>query len=130
MASDDTSHLSSSPFVLAAVDDLFFLIQVKDAAKRTGFGLKNGQTPGAILDLAAKTPALIVVDLHSQKLDPLQTIRQLKSPDSPAAKVPLLAYLSHVQVELGQAAREAGADIVVPRSAFLRTLNETLARLL
>ena len=113
-------------FVLAAIADLFFLVQVKDAANRVGLDVKNAQNLDALATLTAKGPAMVVVDLHCAKLDPVNTIRKLKTD---LGGVPIVAFLSHVEVALGQSAKEAGADIVVPRSAFLKALKEALGSL-
>ena len=43
-----------------------------------------------------------------------------------SAQAHVVAYLSHVQVELAAAAKEAGADTVLPRSAFSAKLPEIL----
>jgi hypothetical protein len=45
-----------------------------------------------------------------------------------APGVPVVAFLSHVQVELAEAARAAGCREVMPRSEFTRNLATILER--
>jgi len=115
--------------VLAVIEDLFFLVQVKDAAGKAGLDLKTATTPGAILEAAAAMkPVLLVIDLNCTAASPLDTIRALKaSPDT--REVPILAYVPHVQVDLRKAAKEAGADLVSAKSAFSGSLHQMLASL-
>ncbi|HEU4391933.1 MAG TPA: hypothetical protein VFV34_29370, partial [Blastocatellia bacterium] len=71
------------------------------------------------------TPSLIIVDLNAGRLDPIELVKAIKS--SEMRRVPVLAFLSHVQVDLMRRAEEAGADKVMPRSAFSQRLPEILA---
>jgi hypothetical protein len=45
-----------------------------------------------------------------------------------SAEIPLIAYLSHVQVDLAQHARDAGCHEVMPRSQFTKNLATILAK--
>lgn len=118
----------STGFVLAAVVDLFFLVQIQDAAKRAGLQLQQARDSSALLAIAARKPRLIVVDLHATAVEPIGTIRSLKADDQ-LRDIPVLAYLSHVQVDLGRQAKDAGADFVSAKSALLRTLSQILTRI-
>jgi CheY-like chemotaxis protein len=62
-------------------------------------------------------PALIICDLHSEKIDPKELASQLKADDQ-LKSIPLLGFFSHVQTELQRQAEQAGFDRVIPRSAF------------
>jgi CheY-like chemotaxis protein len=72
---------------------------------------------------AAPHPTLIV-DLNITGVDPLAAIALAKS--QPAAPV-VIAFVSHVQADLAAAARQAGADRVLARSAFVHELPTLLA---
>ena len=73
--------------------------------------------------LASGADAAIIIDLNSEGLDVLEAIRHCKA----AAHQPrTIAYVSHVDVELIQAARHAGADEVMARSAFVTKLPALL----
>lgn len=104
--------------ILAAIDDLFFLVKVKDAATKAGVDMDLAQTPESIVSKAREQkPALIVLDLNASSLRPLDSIAALKA-DPQTHDTPILAFVSHVQVDLKQQALNAGADHVVARSAF------------
>lgn len=99
------------------VDDLFFATRIETAARH----LDVDVLPAADAD----RPDLVIVDLHSRR-DPLATIRAIKS-SATTRDVPVVAFLSHVEAALRDQAVEAGADLVLPRSAFTAKLPEILA---
>lgn len=104
--------------VAAFVDDLFFQSKISETAKRLGSEITFCRS-------AESVPAgteRICVDLNSTTFDALEEIRKLKS----AHQVPIIAFLSHVQVELKRRAEEAGATQVLPRSVFSQQLVEIL----
>lgn len=113
--------------VIAVVDDLFFASKIRGAAEPQGIGVRFAKTVEAVLkEAATDTPALLIVDLHTQSCDPIELARQLKS-EAELGGVPLLGFFSHVQTELQQQAEAAGFDRVIPRSAFAKHLPEILA---
>lgn len=113
--------------ILAAVDDMFFAAKIRATAEALGVSIKFFRGLDALVSSAAEQPPqLILVDLHNQKLDPLELARALRSNEQ-LKMVPLLGFFSHVQVDLKQAALEAGYDQVVPRSVFSRDLAKILA---
>ena len=112
--------------ILTAVDDIFFSSRIDSVARKVGVNLVqalNAEQLGAELD--SLVPDLIIFDLNSKAFAPLDTIRRLKS-DARFAHTPIVGFLSHVQVALEQAAREAGCDHVLPRSVFSAKLPEIL----
>ncbi|MBI1745108.1 MAG: response regulator [Acidobacteria bacterium] len=114
--------------VLAAVDDLYFAAKIEAAAKAVGVVVEIARTPDEILDKArALCPALILIDLNSSGCRPLESIQALKKAADTKA-IRLIAFLSHVQVDLKAAAVAAGADIVLPRSLFSQNLSTLLAQ--
>jgi CheY-like chemotaxis protein len=70
---------------------------------------------------------LIILDLNNNSVDPLDLISKLKA-HGDLKKISLIGYLSHVQGELKQKAHEAGANIVMARSAFSQNLQQILKR--
>ena len=66
----------------------------------------------------------IVSDRNCDGLSPEEAIRTVKS-HCPSARV--VTFFSHVQTELMERARAAGADDAWPRSAFVQRLAELLA---
>ena len=112
--------------VVAVIDDMFFASKIKEAAKSTGVKadfIKN--VDGFIEDLKADPPTLIIFDLNSKKLKPLELIKDLHS-NPELNKVSTLGYFSHVQKDLKKEAMEAGFDTVMPRSRFVRELLDIL----
>jgi DNA-binding NarL/FixJ family response regulator len=112
--------------VLVAVDDLLFSSKIRAAAKHAGVELTFARTPAEILERARSgRPALAIFDLDSAKTDPVATIAALKT-DPDLASIRTLAFASHVHTALIGAAREAGAEQVLPRSAFASNLADIL----
>ncbi len=118
--------MSSPRTILAVVDDLFFGVQIGDTAKRAGFTAQFAKDEASLLKLAAEGPALIILDLNSPAA--LGHIGKLKA-DPATRAMPLLGFISHVNVELKKKAEQAGCDTVVARSAFMQTLAGTLRAL-
>lgn len=113
--------------LLAAVGDLFFTIKITDAAKKAGMQVEFVKTEKDLLEKAKEMPALIVMDLNFQAVQPLKTIARLKS--TPELKqISVIGYLSQVQGELKQKAHETGCDMVLARSAFSQNLPQILKR--
>ncbi len=112
--------------VLVAVDDLFFSSKIRATAKQAGVELRFARTPEDILEQARTArPALVIFDLNSVKADPVATIAALKA-DPALSSIRTLGFASHVHTDLIAAARQAGADQVVPRSAFAGNLADFL----
>jgi CheY-like chemotaxis protein len=113
--------------VIAVVDDLFFASKIRGAGEQAGVKVTFARTADGLIDLARSNPiVLIIVDLHSQKIDPIGLAKSLKDDDQ-LRTISLIGFFSHVQIELQQAATAAGFDRVMPRSAFVSRLNEILS---
>jgi len=111
--------------VLALVDDLFFQAKMLETARQLGVDLRACSTPEALLaEVAKQAPKLVVVDLNARN-NPLAAIESMRAA---AQDIPLIAFLSHVQVELAERARAAGCTAVMPRSQFTRDLATILAQ--
>jgi DNA-binding NarL/FixJ family response regulator len=112
--------------VLVAVDDLLFSSKIRTVARQAGVEVSFARTPADILERArADRPRLIIFDLNSGKTDPVDTIAALKG-DPALAHIPTLGFASHVHADLINAARRAGAERVLPRSAFAGNLADIL----
>ena len=112
--------------VLVAVDDLLFSSKIRATARLAGVDLLFARSRDEILTQArAAKPALVIFDLNSGKTDPVETIAALKA-DPGLSGIRTVAFASHVHADLIAAAREAGADRVLPRSAFAGNLAEIL----
>jgi len=113
--------------VLAVLEDLFFTVKINEAAKRAGLPITFVKSEHDALEQAKNQPALIIMDINFQGIDPLNLIRKLKA-DEQTKRINLIGYLSHVQGELKLQAQEAGCDMVMPRSAFSQSLPQILKR--
>ncbi len=113
--------------VLAAVEDLLFRSKISETAERAGVEVAFPRNPEKLLDaLRASPPDLLVVDLNSARFEPLELLRIVKS-DGALRGVTTVGFLSHVQGDLALAAREAGCDRVMARSAFVENLPRVLS---
>jgi DNA-binding NarL/FixJ family response regulator len=106
--------------IVAAVGDLLFASKIRAAARAIGVEVRFARTAEELLALAARGPRLVVIDLNGRDLDPLAAIERIKEATAGACRV--VGFVSHVQTDLIAAARRAGADEVLARSAFAARL--------
>ena len=112
--------------VLLVVDDLFFSIKVKTAAQHLGTEVFFERTGAHTLEtIKEKKPRLVVFDLDAAKLRPIETVTAMKG-DPELRTVPTLGFVSHVHADTIAAARAAGIDQVLARSAFADRLGAIL----
>ena len=113
--------------VLALVDDLMFRSKIKSTAQRAGASVTfAGSRDAALSAMRANTPSLVVFDLNNTRADPLGTLAEMKK-DAALAAVRTVGYVSHVDTATIDAARAAGVDDVVARSAFTMRLAELVS---
>ena len=112
--------------IVCAIDDLIFSIKVSTAAKSLKADVYFERSGDKLLEtIREKRPALVIFDLNSSRLRPLDAIMALKrDPDLSATKT--LGYVSHVDTATIEAARATGIDQVMARSAFVAQLGEIL----
>ncbi len=112
--------------VLVAVDDLLFSSKIRTVAKQAGVDVAFARTPAEILAQArALKPGVVIFDLNSAKADPINTVASMKR-DPGVASIRTVGFVSHVDSGTIAAAREAGIDEVMARSAFASQLAEIL----
>jgi len=112
--------------ILIAVDDLLFSSKIRATARQLGVDLTFARTPRDILEQArALKPSLIIFDVNSAKADPISTVAALKA-DPDLRDIPTTGFVSHVNTALIMAARGAGMDEVMARSAFAANLPQIL----
>ena len=113
--------------VLCLVDDLIFSIKISTAAKALQAPVFFERSSDMALPrIREQQPSLVIFDLNSSKLRPLEIIAQMKA--DPALKtIRTLGYVSHVQADVIAAARAAGIDEVLARSAFSERLGQILS---
>jgi PleD family two-component response regulator len=113
--------------ILSAVADVMFSSRIRTAAAASGADVRFARTAEETLTQArVLRPALILLDLNAAQLSPIDTIARIKA-DSDLAGVRVLGFVSHVEGAVIAAARAAGIDDVLARSAFVSRLPELLA---
>jgi CheY-like chemotaxis protein len=126
-----TENANGAPDVLALVDDLFFQAKLTETARKLGVTLRTVSTGAALVEALegtadgagrAELPRLVVVDLNARQ-GAVEAIEELQRSGNP---IPIIGFLSHVQTELAQRAREAGCKQVMARSSFTMNLSEIL----
>ncbi len=112
--------------VLCVLDDLIFSIKIKTAAKAVGATILFERNPDMLLArIREQKPALVIFDLNSARMRPLDTLAAIKQ-DPDLRTTQTLGFVSHVDTGTIDAARGAGIDQVLARSAFSDRLGEIL----
>ena len=113
--------------IFCVVDDLIFSIKISTAAKALAAPVFFERSPDMVLPcIREKQPSLVIFDLNSAKLRPFDVIAQMKA-DPRLRDIWTLGYVSHVQTDVIKAARDAGIDEVLARSAFSERLGQILS---
>ncbi len=113
--------------ILCVVDDLMFAVKISAAAKALKADVAFERAPNEVIArIRREAPSLVIFDLNSSRLKPIDTIKAMKS-DAQLRGTRTLGYVSHVQTETIAAAREAGCDEVLARSAFSERLGSILS---
>lgn len=117
---------NSSADVVALVADLLFASRIRGVANATGARVLTVSSPAALKRVVAEQqPRLVLVDLDARVGDAPALIAELKGAAQLGA-VQVIAFGSHLEREALLAARAAGADRVLARSAFVRELPTIL----
>jgi CheY-like chemotaxis protein len=112
--------------IVCVVDDLIFSIKISTAAKRLGVEMYFERSRDNVLPtIREKQPSLVIFDLNSGRLAPMNAIAAMKA-DPSLKTIRTLGYVSHVDSDAIAAARRAGIDQVLARSAFADGLGEIL----
>jgi DNA-binding NarL/FixJ family response regulator len=109
--------------VVALMDDIFFQMKVAETAKHLGLEFKVATNADALLGLLEPKPQLVIIDLNARS-QPVDAIVKLRAA---APGIRVVAFLSHVQRELAEQAKNAGCDEVMPRSSFTQNLAAILS---
>ena len=112
--------------IVCAIDDLIFSIKVSTAAKSLKADVYFERSGDKLLEtIREKHPTLVIFDLNSPRLRPLDAIAEMKS-DPQLSGIRTLGYVAHVDTATIDAARAAGIDQVIARSAFVAELGSIL----
>ena len=113
--------------ILAVVDDLLFLSKIQETAQHIGVAVKSAR-PADLAKLAMEAvPNALIIDLNHRSGKALEVLRTLKS-GFKTKDIAVIGFVSHVQKDLVAAARDAGCDLVLARSAFVSQLASLLQR--
>ena len=105
-----------------------FTSKIRTAASQLGVAVTIARSAdGALAEMRKNAPSLVIFDQNSARTDPLGTVAAMKR-DAALASIPTMGFVSHVQSDLIDAARQAGVDEVLARSAFTMHLAEILGR--
>lgn len=114
--------------ILAVLDDLMFTSKIKTTASQLGVTVAFARSADAALaEMRKSSPVLVVFDLNNARINPLAIVSAMKA-DAALADIPTIGYASHVQVDVINAARQAGVDEVMARSAFTQNLAAILSK--
>ncbi|HEX5271360.1 MAG TPA: hypothetical protein VFW33_12765 [Gemmataceae bacterium] len=111
--------------VLLLSDDLLDTSRVSGAGRQHGLAVKWARDLPALAALARQEqPRLVLVDLANPGLSVERLMEQLRAACATMPRV--IAYGPHVDAARLRAARQAGCDLVLPRSAFAEQLPDRL----
>jgi DNA-binding NtrC family response regulator len=114
--------------VLVVISDLIFRSKIDDAARRAGVPLRVAKTVEQLdRHLGNATPAVVLVDLEMQDLQTPVILGRLRA-NPAAAKIPVIGFAGHTNVEVIHAARADGVQVMA-RSAFVAQLPAMMERI-
>jgi CheY-like chemotaxis protein len=106
-------------------DDLIFTSRITATGRALGLAIKAARSVEALEALARQqVPSGVLVDLGNPGLDVPDLIARLRAACAVMPRV--VGYGSHVDAAGLRAARAAGCDLVLPRSAFVEQLPTAL----
>ena len=118
-----------SKTILVAITDVFFYTKVRDALIPHGFRLEKARRQQDIAEKVSTTkPAAVILDMSERALDPFRALETLRN-DAHTKTIPVLAFVSHEEVETWNKTKALGVTKLVSRSEFsanTRTLVEEL----
>lgn len=113
--------------ILAVVTDLMFSSRIRAAASAVGADVRFARPPEDVADTVRRLrPDMLLLDLNDRSVDAVATVARLKS-DPETSKTRIVGFVSHVQADVVAAARGAGIDEVLARSAFVARLPVLLS---
>lgn len=110
--------------ILMLCDDLIFVSRVAGTARALGLTLRSTKSSRDLSIFCMQSPpACVIVDLNAPGLDIDQVARELTQV---CPRPTLVGYGSHVDAATLKQARDAGLDVVWPRSKFVDELESAL----
>ncbi|MBM3779265.1 MAG: response regulator [Acidimicrobiia bacterium] len=105
-----------------------FASRIRAAAKALGVALEFERSADRIVPrVRGERPTLVIFDLNATKLRPMEAIAAIRADEALRSATRTVGYVSHVQTDVIAAARDAGIDEVLARSAFTEQLGTILS---
>jgi len=115
----------SASLALLLCEDMIFTSRITGTGHALGLIVKPARTLDALKSLAwTETPSCVMIDLSFPGLQIVELIQHLG--ETLPAMPRIVAYGSHVDAAGLRAARDAGCDVVLPRSKFVEELPRAL----
>lgn len=114
--------------ILYLASDLLWATRIKATARALGLEARPVRDPAMLESRLGDSPVRgLILDLEARGAA-LRMLARLRGPQSGDATraIRIVAFGPHVDTEGLEAARAAGADLVLPRGAFDRRLEEIL----
>src|SRR6516165_11292469 len=109
--------MNENSYGILLCDDLIFVSRVSGTAKAVGLVLRCVKIVDDLLHFARQTPPrCVIIDLNAPGLAIDAVVRELSTLEP---RPFIVAYGSHVDTATLKNAREAGCDLVWPRSKFV-----------
>ena len=124
--------------ILSCCKDLIFATKIRSTAEHVGVPYRAAGSVAAVLDRLNRvadgklnepvTGVLVDLEMGDAALAIIDAIRQHTPGQADTGGIPVIAFGSHVAVEVLADARAKGADAVMPRSQFVMQLPELLKK--
>ena len=111
--------------VVALVDDLMFVSRIREAARGKGTAVRTVRTTADLLAACHAGARTVIVDLDTPRLPVMEALAAVAA-DPALSSVHVIGFYSHVETERAREACAAGCRTVLPRSAFVRQLDDLL----
>ena len=116
------NEVPTMPSVLLLSDDLLDASRIAGHGRAIGLTVTQCRDTKTLLAQLEKQPACVVLDLHNPSLELDSFVAEAKAKGATR----LIGFGSHVDVTRLKAARQAGCEEVLPRSAFFDKLEERM----
>ena len=114
--------------IVVVVEDLIFLSKIQQTAGEVGVPIESVSPEKLGERVTRDMVSGVIIDLNHRSGAAVETVRAMKANPS-TQHIPVAGFLFHVQADLAAAAREAGCDTVMARSAFTQQLPLLLQKL-
>lgn len=118
--------MAKQPQLITVVPNLLFATRIEDLARSHQAAVSSPIDQASFLTALRDGARLVIIDTSAQTVPWLDWVRAAKD-DPTTENVPILAFGSHIDVELRNRALGAGVDRYLARSNFSEGLPEFIA---